>query len=44
MVIYWILMGLAFLPLVVTSVLLGLADQWRDLRRLDSGDTEAGRQ
>lgn len=44
MVIYWTLMGLAFLPLVVTSVLLGLADQWRDLRRLDSGGTDAGRQ
>jgi len=44
LVIYWTLMGLAFLPLIVTSVLLGLADQWRDLRRLDSGGGEAGSQ
>lgn len=44
LVIYWTLMGLAFLPLIVTSVLLGLADQWRDLRRLDSGGAEAGSQ
>jgi hypothetical protein len=44
LVIYWALMGLAFLPLIVTSVLLGLADQWRDLRRLDSGGADAGSQ
>jgi hypothetical protein len=44
LVIYWTLMGLAFVPLVVTSVLLGLADQWRDLRRLDSGANDAGSQ
>jgi hypothetical protein len=42
MVVYWTLMGLAFVPLVVTSVLLGLADQWRDLRRLDLGGKAAG--
>lgn len=39
LVIYWTLMGLAFLPLIVTSVVLGLIDQWWDLRRLDSGST-----
>lgn len=44
LVVYWTLMGLAFVPLLVTSVLLGLADQWRDLRRLDSGGAEAGSQ
>ncbi len=44
MVAYWVLMILAFVPMLVTSVLLGLADQWRDLRRLDSGETEAGSQ
>ena len=44
LVIYWTLMGLAFVPLLVTSVLLGLADQWRDLRGLYSGGPEAGNQ
>lgn len=44
LVIYWTLMGLAFVPLVVTSVLLGLADQWRDLRGPVSGGTQAGNQ
>lgn len=42
LIVYWTLMGLAFVPLVVTSVVLGLADQWRDLRRLDPGGTAAG--
>ncbi len=42
MIAYWTLMGLAFVPLVVTSVVLGLADQWRDLRRLDPGGGTAG--
>jgi hypothetical protein len=37
-------MGLAFVPLLATSALLGLADQWRDLRRLDSGEANAGSQ
>lgn len=44
LVAYWTLMGLAFVPLLATSVLLGLADQWRDLRRLDSGEANAGSQ
>ncbi len=44
LVAYWTLMGLAFVPLLATSALLGLADQWRDLRRLDSGEANAGSQ
>jgi hypothetical protein len=36
-VIYWTVMGVFFVPLVVASgVVLGLADQWWDLRRLDA--------
>lgn len=42
LVVFWVLMILAFVPLVVSSVLLGLADQWRDLRRLDPDGTAAG--
>jgi len=44
LVVYWTLMGLAFVPLVATSVLLGLVDQWRDLRGPVSGATNAGNQ
>lgn len=44
LVVYWTLMGLAFVPLVATSVLLGLVDQWRDLRGPVSGATSAGNQ
>lgn len=44
LVAYWTLMGLAFVPLLAVSVLVGLADQWRDLRRLDSGEASAGSQ
>lgn len=36
-VIYWTVMGIFFVPLVVASgVVLGLADQWWDIRRLDA--------
>lgn len=42
LVIYWTLMGLAFVPLLATSVLLGLADQWRDLRGPVSGGKDSG--
>jgi xanthine/uracil permease len=44
LVIYWTLMGLAFVPLVATSVLLGLFDQWRDLRGPVSGGSTAEKQ
>ncbi len=44
LVVYWTLMGLAFVPLVVTSVLLGLVDQWRDLRGPVSGASGSGNQ
>lgn len=42
LVVYWALMGLAFVPLVATSVLLGLLDQWRDLRGPVSGGKDSG--
>lgn len=44
LVIYWTFMGLAFVPLVATSVLLGLFDQWRDLRGPVSGGSNAEKQ
>jgi hypothetical protein len=34
---YWLVMGVFFAPLVLVSgVLLGLVDQWADLRRLEA--------
>jgi len=36
--VYWLVMGLFFAPLILASgVVLGLADQWLDIRRLDAG-------
>ncbi len=41
-VIYWLVMGFFFAPLVLASgVVLGLVDQWWDIRRLDSDAEQA---
>lgn len=38
---YWLVMGMFFAPLVVAAgVLLGLADQWLDFRKLDAAEVE----
>ena len=44
-VVYWAVMGMFFAPLVVVSgVVLGLADQWWDIRRLDAPPASEGPQ
>ena len=38
---YWLVMGMFFAPLVVAAgVLLGLADQWLDFRKLDAAEVD----